>query len=141
MKDYTADYMNYFYKTVVLDDGTEVVDWNTENSIYSPISNFFVDFSIAERSGTESIRNVFDKIIVDYAYDYARLTELVLVLESKYNYYAVTDINSDMCKFYQDLYAYAYSYVESLLRDDDDGQKYFYLVTDYGTEHPWLDSK
>ena len=137
MKDYKADYMNYFFKTRVLDDGTEVMDWNHDNSIYNPVSDFFVDFSIAEKSGTESVRSTYDKIISEYS-DYIHLTELVLVLDSKCCEYGIAHYGSDMHTCYENLYNEAYSYVENYLRNDTDGKKYFYLVTDYGTENPWV---
>lgn len=135
--DSSDSYMAYFYKPVLLDDGTEVVDWR--NDIYHPISNFFVDFSIAERSGTEAIKDTYDNIISNYSDDYKLLTELVLVLESKRNFYGIKDYGSDMDKFYSKLYHDAYDYVENHLKGKVDEQKYFYLVTDFGIENPWVD--
>ena len=142
MKDYLTEYMNHFYKPKILDDGTEVLDWNHDNSIYHPITDFFVEFSIAERAGAEAVRKVYDDMISKYSDDYPILTELVLVLESKRNEFVDEDSEKfPWGKFYDALYHEAYDYVENHLRDDDDGQMYFYLVTDYGAKRPWLDTK
>lgn len=50
---------------------------------YVPITTFWQDFSIAERFGTNAIKDTYRKVKQEWADDYKYWTELVLVLNHK----------------------------------------------------------
>lgn len=92
---------------------------------YETITSFYLDFSVADELGSESIKSVFDNVFNKCKYDYKYLTELVMVLNWKMYEHR------DGCllgKVYADLYAIADTYACENLNGAE--LKYFLRTTD-----------
>ena len=87
-------------------------------------STFWEEFSIAENSGRDAVREHYDLVFQQWKENTKFLTELVLVLNLKlFIWFKVDD---DLGKMYEDLYVDADAYALSSLKGDD---LHYYLHT------------
>lgn len=98
---------------------------------YEPISTFWDDFTYAEQSGVNKIKEMAASLFEDWKDDYKFLTELIMVINHKSWYW--NDYNNDeYTKLYSDLY-YEYddkaiTYLES--KQDQEALNYYFRTLD-----------
>lgn len=69
---------------------------------YKPITTFYTNFSIADKFGTEAIRNTYDRAFKGWKNNFKYITELVMVLNWKcWRWY---EVNDEYCALYKQLY-------------------------------------
>lgn len=93
---------------------------------YKPITTFFQDFSIADKFGVSAIKDTFKRAFKEWKTDYKFLTELVMVLNWKCNYYY--GHNSEYAELYNNLWEEADAYACDNLKGEE--LSYFYRTTD-----------
>lgn len=101
--------------------------WNVEEITgYKPITTFWSDFSMAEKFGTEAVKDTFKRAFDEWKDDYRFLTELVMVLNHKiWMWY---ERNENLGSVYNDLWEEADRYAcENLQGKELD---YFYQTLD-----------
>ena len=103
------------------------LDWQIEQLTgYKPISTFYMDFSISERSGVKSVRALYNRVMKEWASDYKMLTELVMVLNWKiWQHY---ETNDKLAELYDELWRQADEYATTNLKGDE--LEYYYATTD-----------
>lgn len=104
-----------------------VPTWNIEAlNGYKPITNFWTDFSIADKFGVKGIKETFSQSFKEWKDNYKYLTELVLVLNHKiWQWY---EKNEQLAKLYNELWQEADSYACENLKGEE--LEYFYMTTD-----------
>ena len=93
---------------------------------YKTITTFWEDFSIADRYGTNSIKDTFNRAFNEWKSNYKYLTELVIVLNYKSWYY------NERNDTYSQLYAQLWEKADAYACDNLTGEEleYFYSTTD-----------
>jgi hypothetical protein len=81
----------------------KIENWRIEALTgYQPITTFYIDFSIADKFGIESINDTFKRAFKEWKHNYKYITELSLVLNWKiWQWY---DVNSEYAKTYNVLW-------------------------------------
>lgn len=102
-------------------------DWNIEELTgYRPITTFYMDFSLAEPFGLDSVKDTYNRAFEEWKYQYTFLTELVMALNWKmwehYNH------NDKLAHLYNDLWKAADKYAVEHLQGDE--LSYFLHSTD-----------
>lgn len=92
---------------------------------YETITSYYLDFSVAEELGVESIKSVFDNVFNKCKHDYKYLTELVMVLSWKMYEHRSGNLFG---KVYSDLWSFADTYACDNLHGAE--LKYFLRTTD-----------
>lgn len=105
----------------------EIRDWRIEELTgYKPLTTFYKDFSIAEKFGTQAIKDTYTRAFEDWKHDYKYLTELVMVLNWKiWEHY---EDNEELAKLYNDLWEELDNYACENLKDEE--LEYFFRTTD-----------
>ena len=81
-------------------------------------TTFWLDFSIAERFGTDAIQDTYNRAMKQWQTHYKYLTELVLVLNGKlWQWYERKD--NKLAKVYEDLYFNAREYALDNLKVEE----------------------
>lgn len=93
---------------------------------YKQITTFFVDFGIADKFGTDAIKDTYKRAFAQWKSDYKYLTELVMVLNWKSWEWAQK--NPEISQVYVDLFYKARWYAVSHLKGKE--LKYFWKTTD-----------
>lgn len=101
-------------------------EWMKEELGYECITTFWSDFSIADRFGTAAVKDTYKRAFNEWKGNYKYLTELVMVLNHKCNFYHGK--NNTLSELYGELYYEADEYATSNLKDEE--LSYFYRVTD-----------
>lgn len=105
----------------------EIKLWNSEAEIgYTQITTFFMDFSIADQFGIDSIKDTYKKAFKDWKNNYEYLTELSMVLNRKCWYFA--ERNEDYSRLYADLYYETRDYALDNLKGKE--LEYYIRTTD-----------
>lgn len=93
---------------------------------YKPKTTFWQDFSIAERFGTNAVKDTYRRAFEEWKTDYIYLTELVMVLNWKiWQHY---EHNEELATLYNNLWETADAWAcENLIGKELD---YFYNTTD-----------
>ena len=101
--------------------------WNIEALTgYKPITTFWMDFSIADKFGTEAVKDTYKRAFTEWKGNYQYLTELVMVLNWKiWQYY---ESNDNLARIYNDLWEQADCYACDNLKGEE--LEYFYRTTD-----------
>ena len=89
-------------------------------------TTFWQDFTIADKFGTDAIKDTFNRAFKEWRTDYIYLTELVLVLNWKMWDWAEKD--TTIARLYQELWEKADNYALDNLKGDE--MTYFYQTTD-----------
>lgn len=90
-------------------------------------TTFWNDFSIADRFGTNAIKDTYNRAFEEWKTNYIYLTELVLVLNWKlFAHYE--NGNIEVAKVYDELWRQADEYAVENLKDDE--LKYYLQETD-----------
>lgn len=94
---------------------------------YETFTTFWSDFTIAEKFGTDAIRDTFQRAFAEWKCDYKYLTELVMVLNHKcWDFWRIG--NMRYSEVYTNLYYEAADYaVENLKGEELD---YYWRITD-----------
>lgn len=93
---------------------------------YELLTTFWMDFSIADRSGTKAVKDTFDRAFAEWKDNYVYLTELVMILNHKtWQWYENDD---DLSKQYDGLYQQASAWAEQNLTGE--ALSYYYQTTD-----------
>ena len=102
-------------------------DWNIkEVTGYEPKTTFYMDFSIAERFGTDAIRDTYKRAFKDWKNNIVYLTELVMALNWKiYEHYGK---NEAFAKVYNELWEEADGWCMENLKGKE--MDYFLSTTD-----------
>lgn len=90
-------------------------------------TTFWTDFSIADRFGTSSVRETFQRAFDEWKSNYKYLTELVIVLNWKIREHH-NNWNNTLAKVYKDIWQIADNYAVENLKDEE--LKYFIRITD-----------
>lgn len=112
--------------------------WNIEELTgYKPMTTFWQDFSIAERFGTEAIKDTYRRASEEWHECVEYFTELVMVLNWKLWYYYENSSDGDFgpgavnrlyAELYNDLWSEADRWACEHFEGDD--LAYFYRTTD-----------
>ena len=102
-------------------------DWNIETITgYKPITTFYTDFSIAEKDGSEGIKNTLKRGMEYADTDYKVLTELIMVLNWKiWEHYKT---NKKLAELYQTLWEEKDEYAMNTLKGE--ALSYYLRTTD-----------
>lgn len=102
--------------------------WNVEEMCgYKPQTTFWQDFSIADVFGPDAVQDTFNRAFKEWKHDAVYLTEMVMVLNHKCNYFYSANI-MPLYRLYLKLYEEANDYARDHLKGKD--LDYFYQVTD-----------
>lgn len=93
---------------------------------YTLTTTFWDDFSIADRFGTEAVKDTFKRAFAEWKNDYVYLTELVVVLNLKI--WLWYEINESLARVYNDLWEKADEYACNHLKGEE--ASFFFRVTD-----------
>jgi len=104
-----------------------IYKWNIEEMCgYTPITTFWMDFSIADNFGIDAIQDTFNRAFAEWKGNYQYLTELTMVLNHKiFQWYNKRD---DFAELYNKLWEKADGYACNNLKGKE--LDYFYSVTD-----------
>lgn len=102
-------------------------DWRIEEITgYKPITTFYMDFSIADKFGTNAIKETYNRIFQEWRYDYRYITELAMVLNWKiWRWY---EKNEEYAKLYNKLWLHLDEWCIDNLKDKE--LEYYYKTTD-----------
>ena len=90
-------------------------------------NTFWMDFTIADASGVNAIKDTFNRAFNEWKDDYKMLTALVIVLNHKiWQHYEAE--NNKLASVYNELWEKADQYACNTLKDE--ALKYFLEVTD-----------
>lgn len=93
---------------------------------YEVQTTFWNDFSIADKFGTQTIKNTYNRAFNEWKNNYKFLTELVLVLNHKiWQHY---ESHPDIAALYNSLWAETDEYAMGNLKDNE--LNYYFQVTD-----------
>ena len=101
--------------------------YKLENFNYEVITTFWEDFGIANKFGTDSIKDTFKRAFDEWKDNYKYLTELVIVLND-YCWLFYEKGNMDLSKLYADLYHEAGLYADEHLTGE--AAQYYFEMTD-----------
>lgn len=94
---------------------------------YETMTTFWHDFSIADKLGTDAIKDTYNRAFNEWKNDYKYLTELVMVLNWKiWEYYEKK--NKQYAELYNGLWEEADGYACENLHGE--AAEYFFRVTD-----------
>lgn len=104
-----------------------ISNWNIEDITgYTPITTFWMDFSIADNFGIKAIKDTYKRAFDEWKGNYKYLTELVMVLNWKiWEHY---EKNETFANLYNSLWETADRYAMRNLKGDE--LKYFISTTD-----------
>lgn len=108
-----------------------IKNWNIEEMTgYTPITTYYQDFSIADKFGTNAIKDTYNRVknelAEDYNGNYKEFTEFVMALNWKiWEHY---QSNDTLAKLYNTLWEQADIIAQEQLTDDK--LSYFYSTTD-----------
>lgn len=90
-------------------------------------NTFWMDFTIADASGVNAIKDTYKRAFKEWKSDYQMLTALVVTLNHKiWEHYE--HHNDDLAKLYDSLWRQAEDYALTNLKGDE--LKYYYEITD-----------
>lgn len=90
-------------------------------------NTFWMDFTIADASGVNAIKDTFNRAFKEWKSDYKMLTALVITLNHKiWQHYEAE--NNELASVYNELWEKADQYAYNTLKDE--ALKYFLEVTD-----------
>lgn len=93
---------------------------------YEMTTTFMSDFTIADRFGTDAIRDTFNRAFSEWKSNHVYLTELVIVMNLKvWEWY---EKNNDIALLYQSLWEKADGYACENLKGKE--LEFFYRTTD-----------
>ena len=117
-----------FYSFVIYNkNGMKIENWRIEALTgYKPITSFYIDFSIADRFGIDSINDTFNRAFKDWKHDYKYITELSLVLNWKI--WRWHEVNNDYAKIYDALWRSLNEWCIANLQSEE--LEYYYRTTD-----------
>lgn len=93
---------------------------------YKPITTFYQDFSIADKFGTNAIRETYNRAFKEWKDNYKYITELVLVLNWKlWSYYQT---NKELSDVYNELWIKLDNWCVDNLKGD--ALNYYFDTTD-----------
>lgn len=105
----------------------KITNWNIEKLTgYTPLTTFYMDFSIADRFGVNAILDTYKRAFRCWKDDYKYLTELVMVLNWKI--YEHHNKNDRYEKIYNNLWWDLSEYAEENLKDEE--LNYYYNTID-----------
>ena len=105
----------------------KIENWRIEALTgYKPITTFYIDFSIADRFGIDSINDTFNRAFKDWKHDYKYITELSLVLNWKI--WRWHEVNNDYAKTYDALWRRLDEWCIANLQSEE--LEYYYRTTD-----------
>lgn len=90
----------------------------TETCGYLPKTTFWEDFSIAERRGSEEIKDTFDRVFYKWKDNTIYLTELCMVLSRK-SWQMFDNKNDMLSRIYAELHRKACNHAEENLKGAD----------------------
>lgn len=101
--------------------------WSIEEMTgYKPLTTFWSDFSIAEKSGMGAVKDTFKRAFEEWKDNYKFLTELVMVLNHKiWQWY---EKNEALARVYNSLWEEADNYGCENLKGEE--LEYFYETLD-----------
>lgn len=105
-----------------------IENWTIEAETgYKPITTFYTDFSIAEKFGTEGIKDTYKSAFNEWKGNYKYITELVMALNWKgWRWYNAHE--TERAQVYFDLYHEAAEWCENNLKGEE--LDYYYELTD-----------
>lgn len=114
--------MLYTIKMVI-----KLEDWRIEEITgYKPITTFYMDFSIADKFGTNAIKETYNRTFQEWRFDYRYITELAMVLNWKiWRWY---EKNEEYAKLYNKLWLQLDEWCIDNLKDKE--LEYYYKTTD-----------
>lgn len=111
--------LNNFFQTLP--------QWNIEAMTgYTPQTTFWMDFSIADRFGANSVKDTFERAFNEWKNNHIYLTELVMVLNHKI--WQHNENNAVLAELYNSLWEQADGYATTYLEGEE--LSYFYRITD-----------
>lgn len=101
--------------------------WNIyETTGYEPKTTFWEDFTVAEKFGTDTVKNTYKKIMKEWKDNYVYLTELSLVLNHKI--WEVYTDNLRLARLYNRLWEETNDYAMTHLKHEE--LDYYFDITD-----------
>lgn len=95
---------------------------------YKPITNYWMQFSIADMDGEAEIIALYKKLLEECKSDYKKLTELVMVLNHRIWLFASIPGHERLAELYDSLWKAADEYACNHLKGEE--LTYFYRTTD-----------
>lgn len=94
---------------------------------YECFTTFWMDFTIADKFGSEAIHETYNRAVTNWNWDYKYMTELVMVLNWKlWEHYE--NGNHTTAKIYDKLWQQTDEWCWEHF--DEEGKKYYFTVTD-----------
>lgn len=94
---------------------------------YEPKTTFWMDFSIADKFGTEAIEDTYNRAFEEWKDDVEYFAELVLVLNHK-SWVMASRGDDEKGRLYADLYYKANDYGLEHFTEEEDAEYYFNVL-------------
>ena len=105
----------------------KIENWRIEELTgYTPITTFYTDFSIADRFGSEAIKDTYQQTFNEWQHDHHYIAELVMVLNWKI--WRWHEVNDEYAKLYNNLWQQLDAWCVDNFKDE--ALEYYYKTTD-----------